>query len=215
MGAGCGQPISWWTVGANQSTGALPNPVVYWAGDVRVTVSNTGATAQPSNFIANDGSGQFAAPSSSGAYPGSLALKSGTSGVNEQNRTAQYVTFRFSQPVTNLTLTVFDIDRDHAPRTNPSAPGFMDQVFVADGSPRPTSTSLGSRLEGAGTAGSPWQAQAAYMANQPKDSHFDVTMTWAGPVSEVSIGYKQGVRQQNSFATVWISPIRFTGPHCT
>lgn len=217
VSAGCNEPISWWTVGANQSNGALPNPLNFWAGNVRVTVTNSGANTQSGTFYANNGGGDPAA-GGTGYYQNHLRLRSETNGGETVDRRmeAQFVTFTFSQPVTGLSFFIRDIDRnDKLTAGDTENVGFRDQVYLVN-SPTPTRVTLGSGLEGSGTASQPWETQAGNQGNQATgSSNYDVGLEWSGPVTSVTIAYKQGTPTYNSFPTVWISPLRFSGPGCS
>lgn len=206
--APCGSyAVEFWDFGAG-TTGQLSNPARYSVGNFVLEVANSGSTAQAGNFYANNGSGDLA--SSPGAYPGALRLRS----RQEQDSvsTPQIVAFKFSRPVRDLSFSIRDIDND-IPSNDPLGfqSAFSDRVSITGPSPRPGVVTRGARLQGQGTDSDPWRTSDN--GNQGPDSRYDVSLTWSGPVSEVSVRYWQGIRTRRGAApAIWIDSLRFTLP---
>ncbi|MEI2776298.1 MAG: hypothetical protein V9G19_10085 [Tetrasphaera sp.] len=95
------------------------------------------------------------------------------------------VTFTFSQPVTDLNFTMTDIDTHHVEGQNK---GWQNMVYV---SPAPTTSSPAGNILGAGTATSPWHANAPYDAADT-DGSDNVSVVYAGPITTVSITLTNG-----------------------
>lgn len=134
------------------------------------------------------------------AADGRLTLQSNdvTTGSSEQ-----IVTLTFNAPVTKVSLTVEEIDRG-------SSPDFADEVYVPAGAPRTTEHSAGAKVTGAGTPENPFRATPDVAGKATGPDHA-VTLRWAGPVKQIRIGYRQGVRSNaGANPTIRISPVTFT-----
>ena len=121
---------------------------------------------------------------------------------------SQVVTLSFSQPVTNVSFTFYDID---------SLTGyFADKVVLT---PTPTSRTIpaGGHVTGAGTTTSPLQNTTAN--NEGSGSTVgNTTVTFAGPVSSVQFHYYQSFTLVSGttpqYAELGISNLTFTPTSC-
>lgn len=94
------------------------------------------------------------------------------------------VTVAFDRPVSNLSFGILDIDNGGY---GSNSFAWRDRVVVET---TPTSASLGSRVQGGGTASSPYSNnQDGALANTSPNGN--ATLTWAGPISTVSFRYYQ------------------------
>jgi hypothetical protein len=101
------------------------------------------------------------------------------------------LTLTFSQPVTNLSLTITDIDRDTGQ--------WIDHVIINTGGY--TVTARGPNVIGAGTASGAtvWTGPFRSSVNGGISSaNGDVTLRWAGPLSQVQITYRVADTQNES-----------------
>lgn len=136
---------------------------------------------------------------------GRLELRSNRVTVDDSEQT---VTLRFDVPVTNVLLTVADLDREG--RSN--MPHFQDEVFIPAGSPMVSSAHKGFYVIGEGTTDAPFRADDGLNGDLSGPDH-DVTLAWDGPLSEIRIAYRQGVRANlGAYPTIWLSPVSFTPP---
>lgn len=86
------------------------------------------------------------------------------------------LTLTFSQPVFNLSLTITDIDK--------VTTEWIDEVVVT---PAGFTSVKGQNVIGDGTVGSPFTTSVQGGISSARG---DVTVTWAGPVSQVQIVYR-------------------------
>ncbi|MGO1482375.1 MAG: hypothetical protein ACTHWF_14810 [Brachybacterium sp.] len=136
---------------------------------------------------------------------GRLELRSNRVTVNDSE---QIITLRFDVPVTHVSLTVEDLDREG--RSN--MPHFQDEVFVPAGSSMFSGAQKGFYVIGEGTADAPFRADDGLNGDLSGPDH-NVTLSWDGPVSEIRIVYRQGVRANlGAYPTIWLSPVTFTPP---
>ena len=118
----------------------------------------------------------------------------------------QTLTLTFEAPVTDVSVTVEDLDRD----SRDDWPTFQDEVFIPEGSAPFSSAEMGSRVIGEGNSESPFRADDGVDGDFGGPEH-QVTLTWEGPVSEISIAYRQGVQANvGAYPTIWLSPVTFT-----
>lgn len=162
-------------------------------GKTTVTYSDTGATttARNSTVSTSDVGGITAGAG--------LAFTS----PNNTTSTAQTISFSFSAQVTNVSLSIADIDWDGT--------GYQDRITVnTDGY---TST-LGTQITGTGTAASPFRAAQSVSGGVPNTSTAGtITLSWAGPLKQISFTYDQGARVTGS-AFIIMSGINFTPTVC-
>ncbi|AXK46881.1 hypothetical protein [Brachybacterium saurashtrense] len=179
--------MSWSGFPSSSETGRLERPASQQVGDTDVTaaLSRDDQLAQPTrNWTTADR--RLRLQSNRDKLAGSL----------------QIVTLTFAAPVTDVELTVEDIDRDKQ--------RFQDEVFVPTDAAPTTGRVVGAALTGAGTPTSPFLAVGNGDAD-PADPAHAVTLRWAGPVDEIRIAYRQGVRAKDSATpTVRLAPVRFT-----
>jgi hypothetical protein len=94
------------------------------------------------------------------------------------------LTLTFSQPVTNLSLTITDIDKE--------TKNWIDEVVV---SPLGFTADKAANVIGTGTAADPFRSQVEGGIDSAAG---DVTLTWAGPVTQVQITYRAADSQNKS-----------------
>lgn len=112
------------------------------------------------------------------------------------------VTGAFNRPVSNLSFAILDID--NGVNGNGSF-AWRDRVIVET---TPFAASLGSRLQGAGTAANPYSNnQNTALANTSPNGN--ATLRWAGPLSSVSFLYYQ-VGSPTGTPHTGLSDISFT-----
>lgn len=112
----------------------------------------------------------------------------GPRNANAVHNDRQTITFDFGRPVTGLSFTITDID---GYRTNTRNTGqYRDALYVSQ---PPTSVTLGSRVQGAGTQASPWTSNQVPSTSSALDNATDgrgnVTLTYAGPVQALSVTF--------------------------
>lgn len=158
-------------------TGTKPKSIPFPGTGVTAAVSYLGYggfTASSTNGTVQDGP--------QGGNPQSLkwikienATASSGSGVD--------VKIVFSEPVTKLSFTLFDLDW---------APGNHRDAVIA--TTPPTSFTRASALEGSGTLASPWRK--ATEGEIPSTSlNGNVQLFYAGPISEVTFRYYQDLKK--------------------
>lgn len=119
----------------------------------------------------------------------------------------QTVALKFSMPVTDVSLTIEDLDRDRGLTRD-----FQDEVYIPSGAAMFTQHEAGSRVIGRGSPSDPFRA-ADDVFGDFNGPDYAVTLRWAGPVRAITIGYRQGVLANLSTTpTVWFSPVTFTPP---
>ena len=149
-----------------------------------------------------------------------LTVRSGPmGGVNERflqleratpaKTTSATYTFTFSQPVSNLTFSVYDIDAT-------IGSGWIDGVSFSSGF---SATSTGATLTGTGTAASPFQpSQPATTGNlSGSDARGNVTVSYAGPLTSFTITYTNVYTGTNSVSGnqgIGVSDLTFTPSSC-
>lgn len=162
-------------------------------GGTTVTYTDTGATGAPRNSTLTTGN-VGGIPAGQGL---ALTCPNGTS------TTAQTIAFSFSSPVTNVSLTIADIDWDNS--------AFQDRIVINTPG---FSGVRGSQITGSGTAASPYQAVSSVSGGVPNTSSAgNVTVTWAGPLTQLSMTYDQGGIVSGS-PFVAVSGLTFTPTVC-
>jgi len=105
----------------------------------------------------------------------------------------QLVTFTFSRPIQDLTMTLLDVD------SGGTATGFRDHVSV---SPAPAAETIrftnSSYLEGSGTAASRFRPRSGVATSEPTSSNGNVTFRIAGPTTTVALTYVNGNSNVNT-----------------
>lgn len=115
----------------------------------------------------------------------------------------QIVTLEFAAPVSNVSLTIEDLDRGRSP-------DHEDEVYIPAGGTPFTTASPGRKVIGSGTPSAPFRA-ADDVLGDFSGPDYAVSFTWAGPISSIQIGYRQGVQAHlGAYPTIWISPVTFT-----
>lgn len=111
--------------------------------------------------------------------------------LQQQGTGGQRLTFTFSQPVSNLSFVVADIDN--------SGKQYRDSVTL---SPAPTSVVNGSSLTGSGGTGDPLRATTTSPVNSDNKANRS-TVTMAGPLSSMTVDFSSstGTVAQQVFIT--------------
>ncbi|WP_156488508.1 hypothetical protein [Brachybacterium sp. sponge] len=115
----------------------------------------------------------------------------------------QIVALDFANPVTNVSLTIEDLDRGRSP-------DHQDEVYIPSGATAFSAFSAGRKVIGSGTPGAPFRA-ADDVLGDFSGPDYAVSLTWKGPVRSIRIGYRQGVQAHlGAYPTIWVSPVTFT-----
>lgn len=115
----------------------------------------------------------------------------------------QMVSLEFATPVSDVSLTIEDLDRGRSP-------DHQDEVYIPAGAPAFTSASRGGKVVGSGTPDTPFRA-ADDVLGDFDGPDYAVTLTWQGPIRSLKIAYRQGVHAHiGAYPTIWISPVTFT-----
>lgn len=115
----------------------------------------------------------------------------------------QIITLDFAAPVSNVSLTIEDLDRGRNP-------DHQDEVYVPPGATAFTTFSPGSKVIGSGSPDAPFRA-ADDVLGDFSGPDYAVFLAWEGPVRSIQIGYRQGVQAQLlAYPTIWVSPVTFT-----
>jgi Prealbumin-like fold domain len=166
--------VDWGSV-AN-GTNLLTTPVVITSGGVTVTAT----TVASGSFSAN--SSATSTGSANGSGPGIISL---SMNANTDDESAfQTTTFTFSQPVTNATFTIRDIDGG----INYTG-GFHDIVEFTSSAGFPTAVITGAGVTYNSLTG---RAEAAPSNNGISDLRGNMTVSWAGPVTSITIKHIAG-----------------------
>lgn len=124
---------------------------------------------------------------------------------------AQTVALSFSKPVTDVSLTIQDLDRDRD-RGLLDPRDFQDEIYIPPGAVMFSQHAPGSKVVGRGTPGDPFRA-ADTVFGDLSGPDYAVTLTWKGPVSAIAVAYRQGVQAKlTTRPTVWFSPVSFIPP---
>lgn len=115
--------------------------------------------------------------------------------------TSQTITFTFSRPVTNLTLSIIDIDQS----TN-----YDDRIVVNTGG---FSYTRGASVRGIGTSGDPFRSSTG-TAVADGSAAATLALTWAAAVSFVSVTYQQGGGTTTGSPHIGIKSAAFTPTFC-
>lgn len=130
------------------------------------------------------------------------------------NSQYQEVTFTFSQPVYNLSFTVFDIDGTQVPQMG----GYLDQVSVTkvNGGTASGFTSVkGSNVTGSGTAASPWTAVNKTTPTDPgKTTVSDVNVSFAPSTGISSFTLRYSTATLGVTQEIYIGNLSFTSTNC-
>lgn len=164
----CGDKVINWNQ-VPTGTAVTPGTLLSAAGSsVTATVTATGTTTLSDNLHV------LAGPD--GGLPGEFL----NIGVPGGGQFEESVTVTFSQPVTNVSFTLGDID------------SYVDNAFQESVSLSPQSfsvVSLGSEVTGSGTSADPWLATAGQNV-EPTDSIGNVTVLYPGPLLSFTITLK-------------------------
>lgn len=115
------------------------------------------------------------------------------------NGVGQDVTFTFSAPVTNLSFTLTDIDN----ATN----AWIDRLTILTAG-YTFAFAAPTLVAGDGTALTPFISTQANPGLPNTDNRGNVTLTWVGPVSAVTIRYRNG-NVNGTTQLVRVTPINF------
>jgi hypothetical protein len=119
------------------------------------------------------------------------------------DNTTQTIKFTFSKVVRGLSFTLLDIDQS----------SWDDRVVINSAG---YTYARGSAVQGTGSSGSPFQAaQGQDNGVAGTSPNGNVTLTWAGDLTEVSFAYKQGnVTGNQTGPFIGISDLAFTPIAC-
>ncbi|OLT20029.1 hypothetical protein BJF81_06460 [Ornithinimicrobium sp. CNJ-824] len=98
----------------------------------------------------------------------------------------------------NLSFSIHDIDSTYG--------GYRDEVVILTSG---YTYSLGSTLQGSGTSSSPFR-RSSWGDNPINSGSGAVTVTWAGPIQEVTFRYRAGTSGNSQNQHVALSRISFT-----
>lgn len=137
--------------------------------------------------------------------------------ANAVQNDRQTITFDFGREVTNLSFTITDIDA-HQPDTWSGRGQYRDAVYVSEA---PTSVALGSRVQGSGTASSPWAPNVATGTSTGLDNSSDnrgnVRLTYAGPIQALSVTFYNSETRSltsNGSQAIYFTNFTFTANSC-
>ncbi|WP_460466981.1 hypothetical protein [Calidifontibacter terrae] len=116
---------------------------------------------------------------------------------NKQKGADETITFSFSEPVKDVSITLYGVDNS----------GTGDQVTVLTGGF--TVSGKGSKVSGDGTAASPFTGTAPVAATSTDGN---VTLTWPGPLSSIAMRYFNGDAGTANMV-IAMSGINFTANH--
>ncbi|SEB67153.1 hypothetical protein SAMN04489844_0810 [Nocardioides exalbidus] len=165
--ASCGnaETLSW----SNYTDGTVFSSAMF--GSTKLTLSQSGNLGSDSGKVLYQDEG--------GVNPALRFYP--TNGVDGSSIT---VTLTFSRAVKNLSFTILDID--NANNGNGST-AWRDRIAVTG---TPSSVSVGSRIQGAGTENSPYRSSGTTQIDN-SDPDGNVTLTWNGPLTSVTYRYFQ------------------------
>jgi hypothetical protein len=121
---------------------------------------------------------------------------------NNKANTAQTVTIQFDKTVTNVSLTLLDVDS----ATN----SFYDQVAVT---PAGFTAVKGSQVIGTGTAADPFNGSTTNTAVAGTSTNGNVQLTWAAGLTQITFTYSQGGTATGS-PFIGISNMAFQAQDC-
>lgn len=175
----------------SMTTGTRPSRVTFPPTDVTMTLSYSGDTGNQNGSVLDGPQG-----GQSGKW---LLLEMDSPRLGDEVT----ATLTFSEPVENLTLTIFDIDAVDR--------GYIDSVVVTSRTGM-TYTS-GSGVQGTGTTADPFRPRQ-YGDNPSSSLTNNVDLTWQGPIRSVSFTYRArldlGASSGSRNQRVGISDINFT-----
>jgi hypothetical protein len=163
---------------------------IYTSGTYTTTINAAGATTTMT-ITSNQPRGNVGSPSNNlrvwngpdGGFPSTAKyLEVALRADSTTTKFSQTVTFTFSSPVTNLTVTLADIDSSGGTST----PAFQEGVYITSAASFTTSVPSGSTLSGTGTQTDPWIAQLGYSVPATSDSG-NAFAYFAGPVTSFSV----------------------------
>lgn len=123
-----------------------------------------------------------------------------TSTLTGRNNFRQDTTFTFSRPVTNLQVSIVDLDGS--------------AIDTADVTPGFTQTFAGSEIQGVGTIASPWRRNTDGDVSNAL-TNTTVRFTYVGPITQFTIFYYVSrVPTSTIQQTLYIPPFSFTATNC-
>jgi hypothetical protein len=124
---------------------------------------------------------------------------------NDNSDTSQTITITFSAQVSNVSLSLLDIDSSQDKTFFNTTNHWQDLVSV---SPAPSTAAKGSTVMGSGTTGSPYRATTKNTTVPDGSATGNVDLTFAGPLKTITVVYSQDGSQDGS-PKMGISDISF------
>lgn len=190
--ASCGPGIIDWDTFATGSV--FTNTIV---GNTTVSMAVSGVantTLQPDN-------GRILAGPAGGLNQKHLRFTMSSDNGTNNNGSRQTVTFSFTNPVTNLAFTFFDID-------NQTGNGWGDRL-VMNTAGYTSSIPAGGLVIGTGTNADRFRNSNANLNLANTDNRGNLTIQYAGPISSFSFTYRNQV-STNSIQLISIGDMTFT-----
>jgi hypothetical protein len=151
---------------------------------VTLTVTASGDTGATNNGVPSSGP--------IGGATSLLLLHS----ENYVTNTTQTVTLTFSKPVQNLQLSLLDIDSSATTDRRGRVTTHWEDVLSV--TPTPSSQAKGAGVQGTGTSAAPWRAINNNNVVSDNQTTGNVALSWAGPLTSVTIVYRQDGAQDGS-----------------